>query len=82
MGEGGGGAIEFRVRDKEKTVQAEQTGPDPAAGLTIIKGFNLAHGTVETHPLVGYDAAGLRLRAIPVLSDVRHIIYNSRRYGV
>jgi hypothetical protein len=31
---------------------------------------------------VGYDAAGLRLRAIPVLSDVRHIIYNSRRYGV
>jgi hypothetical protein len=82
MWEGGGGTDEFRVRDEEQTIKAKKSGTDPAAALSVIKRFDLAHGTVETDPLAGYDAAELRFRTIPVLSDVRHIIYNTRRCGV
>jgi hypothetical protein len=79
MREGWDGPDEFRVRDKKQAVEAKQASTDPATAFTIIDGFNLAHGAVEANTLAGHDAAGLSFGAIPMLSDMRHIIYNTRR---
>lgn len=79
MREGGYWGWEGGIGDEEQAVEAEETGTDPAAALAVVKGLDLAHGAVEAHPLAGGDATGLSLGTIPVLADVRHIIYNTRR---
>ena len=72
---------EFGVWHKHQTVEAQPAGTEPAAWLTfdfvvIINRFNNTHRWMKADAQAGRGGAGVGLRAVPVLFDVRHIIYN------